>query len=394
MVGFLQRRSCAAAQPIQYPADYIIFGTRYIGRNPSGGYVIGNLSLQGETPYQDIENTIGYERRSAIVQARTSPQNDFAVITSAQYDDNPVILTDAVTAQQYSVNRLHASGLSVGLPLGIINGVQQPALIRTFYGMSASFRSGVGSTHSTRTDTHIFDGMAPSAQAFAKRVAVTRDIARRVGTAPPFTYTRLSSVATGNVDRDSYRRLVGSVTRIISEIDSSTGASWRWLVKPYTGTLSDGQYHRSAASNGQIVPATGQLLPTLEIRTQVMEIYDPLLATVLENVGTTFTRAANVDNSASYTEVALNPANGNNYFLSRDDTGPSTEPMWSLYGGAVRINWKLEVAVDGGPWFVPMDRRSPSSPQPFIRTLGDRWVRDLAQYPRPYTKGYTVPLAP
>ena len=390
MLGHRERRICAAiAKPPSYPDEYIVFGECFVARDDAGGFVIGNIYLDGYYPQLD-RNPIHYEDRTAVLLGRVGPQNDLVYYVDAQCDDNPNSVTIETTSGfRYVVgyNRAYASGAyDEVFPASAANGTA----LRAHFSMKNSFATGYSSVHNVANDVYVFDAVdwgsqgIPHVDLLASHSMVAREKVRSSSDGSSTTYARLSSQQTGYVDRAVARKLTSSTRIVIDRV--SGGATWTWSVKPYDGPLGDGQYRRDA--NGNLVDVTGVYLPSAEVATLDYGVMG-IGGTVAVD-GYRSTRIATVEDKSTWLDEPLAPiADSSPTLITRDDFGDEDDPIWSLYGGAVRINYQKQFSVNGSAWFQPK-----GNGLTFVSFLGDYWVRDLSGYSGNYNKGRAYPLTP
>jgi hypothetical protein len=354
--------SAALNTPVEYPADYNVFNNYYIGRRPGGGYQIGRISFAPPSGNPGNEVVNG---RFLTYLARTAPANDIIFLAGSFFGDNPnAVRTDNADSDTvYNRSETHPYGFFY--PTG-----RNGALLRGAYGASGSWPVGVVSTRGTGNDVYLFDGSRDlpfEIIVYFRKDIYGLDNVRRLSTSPAEI---LASEQTGFSERTVAYRFESSIPRLLFEVEvfDINLPFWTWKVSPYTGNLANGRYR---INNGVITTTPPNNLPNCEIRSQIRFVYsssDGFLPNVLS--GSQTFRAACVESDRSLLSLPLGTSPDPN----------DINPIWSLYGGDVRINWLRQVSVNGGPWYTPS---APfpvptSPPSPIIQTQGDRWVRALA----------------
>lgn len=360
------RRSMAGwpDDPI-YPAEYVVFGSYYVGKNPDGTFYAGNVSNL-PFPYFDGRITCGDytgERLSKI-----SPVGSSRYVAALARNNNPLHITGSVGGQAFDYNRISESGDYLDFfPQSAANG----AVLRRHFGMSSSFQSGTISVHEVANDIYHFQpSIDISIEIFKQRI----DARRSVIQLNSGVYSEVSGVDTGFRESNIGIRVNTNSSRIIIERIANNSGIWTWSVDPYDGSLEDGRYTRVS---GAIVPITGNLLPTIEVATLDYDVFGYTGGLVVD--GYHSRKAMTVSSSSVFVDKLIVANDGLTQMSDRDYSESDRDPIMSLYGGAFRIGSDCKVSINGGNWFVATNPNFFN--QPIFVSLGDRLAVDASEYP-------------
>lgn len=379
---FGQRRICGSSYGgPRYPDEYILFGEYYVARDGAGGFVLGRISLQFGEPAGLQNGAINYDGHQGPLIARYGSQADRTYLATARYNDNPETLV-LPSGQQVSYNRIVDTPVEASLD-------SVYGALRQHFGMINSRWHDSFANHEANTDQVLFlNGHMMDYAYYRAFSSFAVDQIRYTSGSP---VNLLNSTKTGHIDTDAARFVSTTSQRIIVEIHVRGAPTydhnpWIWKVMPFNGPEPDGRYSRRA--DGTLNP--GSLRPTLEVAT--LEAPYVVLGRFAEAVGNRVSRAAVVGSEAEFLPVPLSQADMYGTLTHDMSTEPpsSTDPIWSLYGGQLRINRHKQFSIKGGPWFTPPSAIFGS----FGMSYGDYWARDLAEYPFTYSKGTPSPITP
>lgn len=378
MVSSLKRRMCFGRPLLIYPESYLFGGTLYIHRKADGSFHTYG-SLEGPPFYQERPSyadlgmgtlgnyiiTYDNDTRRASILAQTvggGGTENIVLHVSHQRLDNPleVVAWNGTVNQTRGYSRVYRTATyEAEYPSSAANG----DALRLHFQMSASING-----HSTLNDIYTF----PNGNLFDLDFLVGKSVCGREKVVSAYwrgPYTRIegTEVLTGWVEAYQARRLRSVTQRIIVEQVATAGNVWTWTVLPYDGSLANGSYWRAAngsisssgtSANPRIVLAT-LTRPVSTIGERMLNSYHSLVRYVGFG-GDTVRACADVEGDASF---GLRPITGYNIDIGRDDSMTNVDPIWSLYGGVLRINHKWQFSINGGPWFGNAG------------TLNDRWAR-------------------
>lgn len=349
MFGLPQRRMSAAINtPVEYPDGYNVFNRYFIGRRAGGGYEISLLSFPVPNPTGSSING-----RSSTRLARMPPANDAIFLFRSVYLDNPnAILIDSQNlATPY--NREESRSNSSFYPTGA-NG----AFLSGAYLLPASWLG-----RSTSSDVYLFNGsrdLPIEIIVYFNREVYALDTVRLQSVSEI-----LASEPKGFIEKCIAFRVQTNMARILLVRTGFNGSFGTWEISSYSGGFPDGTY---TINNGVVSQTPTGQNPNCQIRTQnrfVFAANESFVPTV--RTGNDVKRAAVTESEINLLEKPVGEP-----FI--DDSFIEINPIWSLFGGEVRINWLLQVSLNGGPWFTP--RINGGSPfMPISNGRGDSWVR-------------------